>query len=130
MALRNPALALFCAVVLLACGGGPVKRISPPTASVQQLALQAAAGDEHVHRHLQEGEGRDATERVLRAYRLYLAGSAMAFERGWLSLHQVLAAKPSGDLSEGTLSNIKAGQNFNKNNTAIYFAFRFICLFI
>ena len=41
MALRNPALALFCAVVLLACGGGPVKRISPPTASVQQLALQA-----------------------------------------------------------------------------------------
>ena len=41
MALRNPALALFCAVVLLACGGGPVKRISPPTASMQQLALQA-----------------------------------------------------------------------------------------
>ena len=34
-------IALFCAVVLLACGGGPVKRISPPTASVQQLALQA-----------------------------------------------------------------------------------------
>ena len=41
MAVRNPALALFCAVVLLACGGGPGKRISPPTASVQQLALQA-----------------------------------------------------------------------------------------
>ena len=30
---------------------------------------------------------------ALRAWRLYLAGSAMAFERGWLSLHQVLAAR-------------------------------------
>ena len=34
-------------------------------------------------------------ERVLRAYRLYLAGSAMSFERGWLSLHQMLAARPA-----------------------------------
>lgn len=33
--------------------------------------------------------------RVLRAYRLYLAGSAMSFERGWLSLHQMLAARPA-----------------------------------
>ena len=30
----------------------------------------------------------------MRAYRLYLAGSAMAFERGWMSLHQMLAARP------------------------------------
>ena len=30
------------------------------------------------------------------------------------SVYQVF----TGDLSEGTLSNIKAGQNFNKNNTA------------
>jgi len=28
--------------------------------------------------------------RVLRAYRLYLAGCAMAFEQGWMALHQVL----------------------------------------
>jgi cyclopropane-fatty-acyl-phospholipid synthase len=33
---------------------------------------------------------RDGT---LRAWRLYLAFSAMAFERGWLSLHQVLATR-------------------------------------
>ena len=33
------------------------------------------------------------SDAALRAWRLYLAGSAMAFERGWLSLHQVLAAK-------------------------------------
>src|SRR5690606_3205149 len=29
----------------------------------------------------------------VRAYRLYLAGCAMAFERGWISLHQVLCQK-------------------------------------
>jgi len=31
-------------------------------------------------------------ERALRAYRLYLAGCAMAFEQGWVALHQVLAS--------------------------------------
>jgi cyclopropane-fatty-acyl-phospholipid synthase len=34
-----------------------------------------------------------SSQRVVRAYRLYLAGSAVAFERGWMSLHQVLAAR-------------------------------------
>ena len=34
------------------------------------------------------------TEATVRAYRLYLAGSAMCFERGWLALYQLLAAKP------------------------------------
>jgi len=33
-------------------------------------------------------------EATVRAYRLYLAGSAMCFERGWLSLYQLLAARP------------------------------------
>lgn len=31
-------------------------------------------------------------EEILRAYRLYLAGSAMCFEQGWISLHQMLAS--------------------------------------
>ena len=35
-------------------------------------------------------------EKTLRAYRLYLAGSAMCFVQGWLSLHQLLAVKPRG----------------------------------
>lgn len=34
------------------------------------------------------------SEATVRAYRLYLAGSAMCFERGWLSLYQMLAARP------------------------------------
>jgi cyclopropane-fatty-acyl-phospholipid synthase len=33
-------------------------------------------------------------DKTVRAYRLYLAGSAMCFERGWLSLYQLLAARP------------------------------------
>ncbi len=42
------------------------------------------------------GSSQTQAERVLRAYRLYLAGSAMSFERGWLALHQVLASRPAG----------------------------------
>lgn len=42
-------------------------------------------------------------ERILRAYRLYLAGSAMSFEHGWISLHQMLATRPDGDVSTGRL---------------------------
>lgn len=41
MTLRNRLAALFALLVLAACGGGPVKRVSPPTASVQELAVQA-----------------------------------------------------------------------------------------
>lgn len=36
------------------------------------------------------------SEATVRAYRLYLAGSAMCFERGWLALYQLLAARPDG----------------------------------
>jgi len=61
-------------------------------------------------------EARQLTsERVLRAYRLYLAGSAMAFERGWLSLHQVLAAKPSGELAAGTMPGAQSAYPFTRD---------------
>ncbi|MEZ0605233.1 class I SAM-dependent methyltransferase [Paraburkholderia sp. IW21] len=42
--------------------------------------------------------GSDA-ERIIRAYRLYLAGSAMGFERGWTSLFQILVSRPP-DMTE------------------------------
>ena len=38
---------------------------------------------------------------AVRAYRLYLAGSALCFERGWLSLYQLLAARPDGRAERG-----------------------------
>lgn len=43
--------------------------------------------------------GDQRAEKTLRAYRLYLAGSAMSFEKGWLALHQVLATRPSDNPS-------------------------------
>ncbi len=43
---------------------------------------------------LQASAGAVHAEEILRAYRLYLAGSAMCFEQGWISLHQILATKP------------------------------------
>ena len=45
--------------------------------------------------------GAERAEKTLRAYRLYLAGSAMSFEQNWLALHQVLATRPTGDAGGG-----------------------------
>ena len=36
---------------------------------------------------------RHVDERVYRTWRIYMAGSAMAFERGWISVYQLLATK-------------------------------------
>lgn len=54
------------------------------------------------------------TDRVVRAYRLYLAGSAMSFERGWISLHQMLASRPSGDLGDGPMRGAQSVYPFNR----------------
>jgi len=53
-------------------------------------------------------------DKVVRAYRLYLAGSAMSFERGWLSLHQTLAARPSGQVDDGSLRGAQSAYPFNR----------------
>jgi len=49
------------------------------------------------------GRQGENAERILRAYRLYLAGSAMSFEQGWISLHQMLATRPDGKVEGGAL---------------------------
>ncbi len=60
-------------------------------------------------------KARDITgDRVVRAYRLYLAGSAMSFERGWLSLHQTLAARPTGELEGGAMRGAQSAYPFNR----------------
>ena len=40
------------------------------------------------------------SEKVYRIWRIYMAGSAHAFDRGWMSIYQVLAGKaaPNGRL--------------------------------
>ena len=54
------------------------------------------------------------TDTVLRAYRLYLAGSAMSFERGWLSLYQMLCARRSGDVEAGPMRGAQSSYPFNR----------------
>lgn len=44
-----------------------------------------------------EAARREAGEERFRVWRIYLAGSAHAFDRGWLSLWQLLAGKPLPD---------------------------------
>ena len=63
----------------------------------------------------QLGRARAITsERVVRAYRLYLAGSAMSFEQGWISLHQMLATRPSGDIEAGALRGAQSVYPFQR----------------
>ncbi|HOM14771.1 MAG TPA: hypothetical protein PLB41_15785, partial [Rubrivivax sp.] len=52
--------------------------------------------------------------KVVRAYRLYLAGSAMSFERGWLALHQMLATRPSGQVDAGPMRGAQSVYPFNR----------------
>ncbi|MEP6965794.1 MAG: class I SAM-dependent methyltransferase, partial [Polaromonas sp.] len=59
--------------------------------------------------------GADRAEKTLRAYRLYLAGSAMSFEQGWISLHQVLAARPSGQASGAALKGAQSVYPFKRD---------------
>ncbi len=54
------------------------------------------------------------TDTVLRAYRLYLAGSAMCFERAWLSLLQMLCARRSGDPADGPMRGAQSDYPFNR----------------
>lgn len=56
-----------------------------------------------------------SSERVTRAYRLYLAGSAMAFERGWMALHQVLAARPTGHVADGPMRGAQSLYPFTRD---------------
>ena len=55
-----------------------------------------------------------ASETVVRAFRLYLAGSAMCFEQGWISLYQMLAARPSGQVADGPMRGAQSAFPFNR----------------
>ena len=59
--------------------------------------------------------GQERGERALRAYRLYLAGCALAFERGWIALHQILATRPSGRGDDGSLKGAQSDYPFDRS---------------
>jgi cyclopropane-fatty-acyl-phospholipid synthase len=61
-----------------------------------------------------------ASDTTLRAWRLYLAGSAVAFERGWMALHQVLAARPTGQIeSHGALRGAQSVYPFTREHVYV-----------
>jgi cyclopropane-fatty-acyl-phospholipid synthase len=51
---------------------------------------------------------------VVRAYRVYLAGSAMGFEQGWMALFQMLASRPSGRIDDGLMPGAQSQFPFNR----------------
>ncbi|ABE45104.1 class I SAM-dependent methyltransferase [Polaromonas sp. JS666] len=59
--------------------------------------------------------GAERAEKTLRAYRLYLAGSAMSFEQGWISLHQMLATRPTGDMREAGVKGAQSVYPFSRD---------------
>ena len=64
---------------------------------------------------LEKTHGVEGAGTVLRAYRLYLAGCAMTFERGWIALHQILATRPDGQMSTGSLRGAQSVYPFNRS---------------
>lgn len=81
-------------------------------------ALEARLAD--AQRVLENSGDRQGAGKVLRAYRLYLAGCAMSFEQGWISLHQMLAARPTGRLGADTGSLRGAQSMYPFNRSYIY----------
>lgn len=59
--------------------------------------------------------GPERADKALRAYRLYLAGSALGFERGWMALHQILAVRPDGNMGSGTMTGAQSVYPFKRD---------------
>lgn len=67
---------------------------------VESLRLHYAKTLNHWSENLENQLHRAAAlvpEKTLRIWRLYLAGCAYAFTKGWINLHQILAVKPFAD---------------------------------
>jgi cyclopropane-fatty-acyl-phospholipid synthase len=58
--------------------------------------------------------GAERGEKVLRAYRLYLAGCALGFEQGWVALHQILMTRPNGQRDGTALPGAQCEYPFNR----------------
>ena len=63
---------------------------------------------------LAAGSPPERAEKILRAYRLYLAGSAMSFEQGWIALHQVLATRPAAPFRGESIRGANSAYPFNR----------------
>lgn len=75
--------------------------------------LEAQLPEARAVLHAQSGS--DQGEKALRAYRLYLAGSALGFERGWMALHQMLAVRPDGKAADEALPGAQSDYPFTRD---------------
>ncbi len=69
---------------------------------------------EEAERLLTRASDAEHAGRVLRAYRLYLSGCAVAFEQGWVSLHQILVTRPDGKTDSGVLRGAQSDYPFQR----------------
>ncbi|MBV8248449.1 MAG: class I SAM-dependent methyltransferase [Comamonas sp.] len=69
---------------------------------------------DEAQRILAAQHGPEQAARALRAYRLYLSGCAMGFERGWTALHQMLCCKPDGEMRTGVIKGAQSSYPFNR----------------
>lgn len=64
---------------------------------------------------LRREKGEEEAQRILRVYRLYLSGCAMAFEQNWVALHQILATKPDGKIETGPMTGAQSSYPFRRD---------------
>ncbi|MFT4267469.1 MAG: class I SAM-dependent methyltransferase [Xenophilus sp.] len=76
-------------------------------------ALEAQLGEARAV--LERTAGAERGERILRAYRLYLAGCAMSFEQGWIALHQMLSARRDGQVDARSLRGAQSAYPFTRD---------------
>ncbi|WP_248918065.1 C17 cyclopropane fatty acid synthase CfaB [Pseudomonas entomophila] len=77
-----------------------VSEVGLEVVDVESLRLHYAKTLNHWSENLENQLRRAAAlvpEQALRIWRLYLAGCAYAFSKGWINLHQILAVKPYAD---------------------------------
>ena len=72
------------------------------------------ARQDEARRILVAQHGQEPGEKALRAYRLYLAGCALAFEHGWIALHQMLATRPTGEVEGTAFRGAQSDYPFNR----------------
>lgn len=108
--------------------GGELEHVAEVTESLSEAGLELLDAENlrpHYARTLwawsdgleaQLDRARQLTsEQTVRAYRLYLAGCAMSFERGWISLFQLLCARPSGEVADGPMRGAQSDFPFNRS---------------
>lgn len=109
--------------------GGELEHVSRVTARLAQAGLELVDAENlrpHYARTLWawsdalearlDDAARCAAPATVRAFRLYLSGSATGFERGWMAVHQLLATRPNGDPVDGAMRGAQSRYPFTRRH--------------